>query len=400
MSEKQELIGSLSEELILRLASQLVSIPTRNPPGEEKEGASFIFETFRSWGIEAELILAPDPQRPQVVAWARGGGQGPTLILNGHIDTVREGDVSDWSFPPFKATRQGNRLYGLGACDMKGSLAVGMAVLKAIAACGLSFPGTVLFQAVMGEELAEDGTRTLLRLGYTGDYAIVLEPTALQICRATRGVAWYKVTLAGNPIHCGRAAPETPDLVTQFARVASALADYHQEIARKEHPLVPSPACRVTQLRAGERHNHLPACCEFTIDRRMLPGETFDQVQEELLGILEDVRAGDPSFDYRLTYDRGNEPVVTPEDSLLIKTLRRNSEELLGATPNLIGSAAGTDMRNFVFDAGIPAVNFGPGNFVTCNCHGPDEFVPVDELMACGRVVLGTAYDLLMLERG
>lgn len=196
-------------------------------------------------------------------------------------------------------------------------------------------------------------------------------------------------------MHCGRAPADAVDVMTQFSRFGAALADYHREIAAKTHPLLDSPRARITRVRAGERHNHLVDRCEFIVDRRMLPGETFEGVRGELIAILEGLKAEHPSLDYEIAYDRGNEPVVTDENSRLIKVLRRNSREVRGVDPALVGSAAGTDMRNFVFDIGVPAVNFGPGSFPASNCHAPDEFVPVDQLVDCARVVMGAAVDLL-----
>jgi succinyl-diaminopimelate desuccinylase len=270
-----------------------------------------------------------------------------------------------------------------------------MAVLKALHGSGMRFPGTLMLQAVMGEEMAEAGTRTLLKLGYTGDCAIVLEPTELKICRATRGVAWFRITLTGDSTHCGRAGPESIDVMAQFTRFGAALAEYHDRISAQFHPLLPSPAARITRVRGGNRHNHLATECEFIVDRRMLPGETFDGVRDDLVAILETLKASDPALGYRIDLDRGNEPSVIPEDSAIINVLRRNSREARGIDAEVVGKVAGTDMRNFVLDAGIPAVNFGPGSFETGNCHAPNEFVPVDELVDCARVVMGTAIDVL-----
>lgn len=393
MSDKRSLVDAFPAELAMRLAQQLVAIPSRNPPGEEKSCAEFIHATLRDWGIETELILKPDPERPQVVAWVSGSGQGPTFVLNGHTDTVQEGELDAWRIPPFEGRIVDGRLHGLGSCDMKGPLAVGMAVLKTIHDRSNRFPGTLMLHAAMGEEMAEDGTRTLLNLGYTGDFAVVMEPTNLAIGRANRGVSWYRLTLTGDPLHCGFAAPDVPDVMSQFARFQDALSDYHLRISQKKHPLLLSPGCRVTQAHVGERHNHLPAQGEFTIDRRMLPGESFEQVERELVHILDTVGASDPTFDYNLEYLRGNEPVELAENDPLIDVIQRNLREIDGCEADIIGMIAGTDVRNFVHDQEIPAVNFGPGDFRVC--HKPNEFVPVNDLVRSGRILLGVTYDLL-----
>ena len=388
---KPTLVQALSEDLIVELTSRLVAIPTPNPPGQEKACADFIIDTLQHWGVEVERVLEPDPERPQVVAWQRGDGNGPTVIINAHMDTVGAGRREDWRFPPFQVTRQGSRLYGRGACDMKGSLAINMAIMKILREAEISFPGTLMFQAVMGEEMDEPGTRTLLQKGYTGDYAIVLEPTDLRIGPASRGVCWYKITLIGPAVHCGLAAPDAPDVMAPFATIATALTEYHRRISAQTHPLAPSPSCRITDIQAGEAHNSTVGRCEFVIDRRMLPGETPEQIAAELQEIL--ARHSHPAIETHLAFIEWNEPVETPLDSPLIDALRHNIKTVGGREPEIWGPPYGSDVRNFIYDAGIPTVNFGAGDYRVC--HQPNEFVEVDDLMTCARIVLGTVIDLL-----
>jgi succinyl-diaminopimelate desuccinylase len=390
---KATLIQSLPEETVLELTAQLVAIPTPNPPGQEKACAEFILNTLRGWDIEAELVPDPHPGRPQVVAWQRGTGDGPTVILNAHMDTVGEGKPEAWEFPPFQVTRRGNRLYGRGTCDMKGSLAVGMVILKTLHDSGVTFPGTLMLQAPMGEEMDEPGTRTLLQKGYTGDYAIVLEPTDLRIGPASRGVAWHKITLSGPSLHCGLAAPDALDVIAHFGRVATALAEYHRKISTQTHPLAPNPSCRITQVQAGEAHNALVGRCEFMVDRRMLPGETHQQITGELREILDRLSTDTPAIEYQLEFTEWNEPVQTPLDSPLIEVLKQNIQAVSGREPEIWAVPYGSDVRNFIHDAGIPVVNFGAGDYRVC--HQPNEFVEVDGLLTCARIVLGTVVDLL-----
>lgn len=390
---RADLIASLDEDLILDLTARLVEIPTRNPPGEEIGGAQFIHDRLLSWGVEAEIVEEPEPDRPQVVAWVRGSGAGPTVILNGHIDTVDEGDVESWSVAPFELTHRDNRLYGLGACDMKSSLALALAIVNALQVGGSDFPGTLMFQAVMGEEMDEDGTRTLLKLGYTGDYAIVLEPTDLRIGPATRGVTWHRVSLTGPSMHCGLAEPDSPDLMFGFSRLIRTLEEYHEEISARSHPLIPNPGCRITDVKAGGVHNDVVGSVEFTLDRRMIPGETRAQVEEELKDLLEAWLASFPDFTYEIDFLDWNEPTEAPLDSPLIAALQANTRTVRGTAAEIWGPPYGSDVRVFLYDEGIPAVNFGPGDFRVC--HKPDEFVPLEDVMDCARIVMGAALDLL-----
>lgn len=396
--EKETLVEALSEELIVDLTGELVAIPTPNPPGREKACAAFILDTLQRWGVEAELVREPDPERPQVVAWHRGSGGGPTVILNAHMDTVGAGEREAWRYPPFQATREGNRLYGRGTCDMKGSLAVGMAILKTLHDAGARLPGTLMLQAPMGEEMDEPGTRTLLQEGYTGDFAIVLEPTDLRVGPASRGVSWHTVTLTGPSVHCGLAAADAPDVMAAFTRVAAALRGYHERIGAQTHPLSPSPGCRITQVEAGEAHNSLAGRCTFTVDRRMLPGETWQQVAAELEAIVAGATEGMVDIDHDLAFVEWNEPVQAPLDSPLIAVLQENVAAVAGRSTDLWPVPYGCDVRNFIYDAGIPAVNFGAGDYRVC--HQPNEFVPVDDLLTCARVVMATVVDLLRRPAG
>lgn len=392
---KETLVDALSEELIIELTSQLVGIPTPNPPGRERPCAEFILRTLQGWGIESELVLKPDPERPQVVAWHRGGSAGPTLILNAHMDTVDAGQEEAWESPPYEVTRKGNRLYGRGTCDMKGSLAVGMAILKVLHDAGARLAGTLMLQAPMGEEMDEPGTRTLLKEGYTGDFAIVLEPTALRIGPASRGVTWHRITLTGPSVHCGLAQADAPDVMVAFTDVAAGLRRYHRRISEQTHPLSPSPSCRISLVEAGHAHNSLVGRCEFTVDRRMLPGDTIEGVTAELEEIVSGVVDTMPDIAYEIVFLEWNEPVQAPLDSPLMDALRENVVTIAGMTPEIWAVPYGCDVRNFIYDANIPAVNFGAGDYRVC--HQPNEFVEVEELMTCARVVMGTVVDLLQM---
>ncbi len=384
-----------SLESIIGLTRDLVAFPTRNPPGEEKACAEFIARTLADWGIEVALIPEPDPNRPQVVAWVRGSS-GTTLTLNGHIDTVPEGDLAKWPHPPFEATVHDGALWGLGTADMKAQLAIAMLTLKALKDEKLG--GSLMFQAAMGEELAEAGTRTLLtKPEYASDYALVLEPTNLRIAPATRGVAWHTVTIYGSPEHCGL-VDHYINPAAKFGKVVAALEAYHDQIHEQAHPLLRRRACAVTEVRAGEKHNHIPAACEFVIDRRMLPGERTAQVAAELRAILDRCADADPDFRYDMTFLRDNEPAEIAADHPFVGMAREAAASVLGHDPGIWGPPYGSDVRNFIVDKGIPALNFGPGDFTVC--HTPNEHVRLDELNSFAKILMALTLRILKGNHG
>lgn len=380
-------------ELIVELTERMVAIPTRNPPGDERPCAEFVHQTLTGWGLETELIHEPYPERPQVVAWVRGAGDGPTVILNGHLDVVGEGDPDAWTHPPFRMTRDGDRLYGRGTADMKGAVAGGMAVCKALHEAGAPFAGNLMLQAVVGEEMDEDGTRTLLRKGYVGDHAIVMEPTDARIGPGTRGACWHRVRLAGPSVHCGLAAPDAPDVMRFVAHFAGAIAAHHQRVSTRTHHLLPNPACRISRIAGGDAHNATVRACELTIDRRMLPDEGYEDVTAELRELLAATASAVPGIEHELEFLAGNEPTETALDTPLIRALQANFRQVFGREAEIWGPPYGSDMRNFVADCGIPTTNFGAGDFSVC--HQPDEWVSASDLVRCAQTVLGTAVDLL-----
>lgn len=392
-SLKQALIDAIPGALLEKLVREMVAIPSRNPPGEEKACSEYIYNQLSNWGIETERLSVPEESRPQVVAWLRGAQGQPTLVLNGHVDTVTEGDVAAWHQSPFEPTLDGGRLFGLGTADMKGGLAIAMVVLKTLHDSGVSFPGSLLFQAVMGEEMDEPGTKTLLQEGYRGDYAIVLEPTSMRIGVGTRGACWHEVVLSGTQTHCGLAQPGDTDLTYFLAAFIQEVNCHHQRIETTRHALFPPPACRITQIGAGERHNSTVGRCKVVIDRRMLPGETYEQVTGELRDILTRTKHKIPAVDFELRFLEGNQPTEVDCKGRLCSVLQRNFNHVLKEGARFWGPPYGSDVRYFIGDYGIEAVNFGPGDFAVC--HQPNEFVSVEELHRCAKVVMGTAVDVL-----
>ncbi len=389
--DKRDILKHLSEELILDLTAKLISIPTVNPPGQEGDCARFIHDTLTGWGIEAELVHAPEPERPQVVAWVRGSGAGPTFILNAHMDTV-PADEARWTRPVFEATREGDLLYGLGSCDMKGSLASIMAMLKALHDSGVALPGTLMAQFPMGEETDEPGTKTLLARGYVGDMAITMEPTDGRIGPATRGACWYRVGIEGPSAHCGLSAAEAPDVMHVAQRFMAEVEALHDEVSGQTHHLLDSPAARVTQCHAGETHNSRARRAELLVDRRMLPHERVEAVGADLRARLRRAIGGREGISGTVEFVDLNEATETPLDSDLVRVLSDNIRDA-GAEPEVWGPPYGSDMRNFVVDRGIPCVNFGAGDFR--RCHQPDECVPVSGLCHVARVTFGTVLDVI-----
>lgn len=392
-NRKAEAMTFVDQAMLVDLLRQMVAIPSRNPPGEEKALAEFLAAKAREWGLEASLIPEPFPDRPQVVITHRGAVGGRTLVLNGHLDTVSEIDASQWTVPPFEGVIKDGKLYGRGAADMKGGLAAALMAARALREARALPEGDLVIQGAVGEEKGEPGTRHLLvDKGIRGNWGIVLEPTELRIAIAERGLAWYHIVVKGVAGHASNPS-QAVNPIGRAAKTVQSIENYHRELSQRRHAILGSPTATVTMIQGGTKENIIPANCLVAVDRRTIPGETVAQVEAELRNLLEDLRQADPAFQYDLKLVGEFAPSEIPASHDLVRIVSRNVVDTLGRPAEIWGTPYGSDVRNFVNDANIPAVTFGPGSIA--QAHGFDEFVDINEVVQCSKVLVGVAIDLL-----
>jgi len=364
------------------LARLLVSIPSVNPilaeggAGEQRI-AEVTADLLAGWGFEVELQEAA-PGRPNVVA--RCDGSGPTLLLNGHLDTV---GVSGMSVDPYGAHLEGDRLSGRGACDMKAGVAALMAAAARLAGGG---PRPHLIVALTAdEEHASVGADALVRSVRQpmADLAVVCEPTSLKVMPAHKGFVWIAATFRGRAAHGSR-----PDLGIDAIRHAglylTGLDRYADELrSRGAHPLLGHGSLHAGTISGGSAESVYPDRCELLLERRTMPGETPDDVLAELQVVLDELSAREPDLDASLEVTLARAGTEVPVDSDLIRGLLDAGSES-GAPSTVEGMTAWVDAA-FLNQAGIPAVCYGPGSIE--QAHTDDEWVDVREIRACADVL-------------
>jgi succinyl-diaminopimelate desuccinylase len=382
---------SIGHDELETLIAELVAIETENPPGNEAECAEYIHEWFGKHDIEADLVAEPYSDRPQV--GVRVGEDDPTLVLNGHIDVVPAGDRGQWEHDPYGATIEDGSLYGRGSVDMKTGVAIGMLATVELADAIESgeLPGSVAFHAAIGEETAESGTKTLLGQGYDGDYGVVLEPTGLQTGTSEKGLAWYEIQVAGDPSHASR-----PDQGTNAIRhaqpVLDALNDYDQRVRERTDELVGRAYSTVTMFEAGNKENVIPEQATITIDRRFLPAESVADIDEEIDSLLADVEA-EHGIQTSWRRTRTYESAAIDPDSHLAAVFRQHSNRIADAPTDAWGVSASTDVRNFINDAGMDAITWGPGDIA--QAHTYNEHVDLEAASTGLTVLLEAGRDIL-----
>ena len=385
--KKSELLETVDKKFpeILQTASELVRIPSRNPPGEEKRCAEYIYSRLKEFGLETHLVNEPYSNRPQVVAIARGKNEN-TIILNGHIDTVPEGDPESWSMDPFSGNVKDDLLYGRGSVDMKSALAIMMHVAEFT-----EMNGNILLTFAVGEERAEPGTLTLLsyvkKFNLNIKYGLVLEPTELNVASCQKGGAWFKIKLKGRASHAS-APDQGINAIEMASKVMQAINDYGIFIAKRKHRLADPPTCTVTMISGGFKENVIPDKCELVIDRRLVPGESSSLVEQELRSYIDRLQ-----LDYELEKIGSREPVEIDDSSAIANAVLDATSEVTGANVSIVCFPGATDNEHLVAN-GIQSLVWGPGNLN--KAHAIDECININEIKR-GTVTLALLLNRLLV---
>jgi acetylornithine deacetylase len=314
--------------------------------------------------------LEPEPGRATIAARLPGSGRGRSLMLNAHFDTVGVEGMAE----PFSAAVRDNKVFGRGACDMKGSLAAMLAAIATLRDAGLRPGGDVVLAAVADEEYGSLGTTNLLRHVRT-DGAIVTEPTALDVCLAHKGYMWIEVETTGRAAH-GSKFELGVDANMLMGRFLSRLDKLEQQLrARIPHPLVGPPSLHAALLQGGTGLSTYAAKCRLQIERRTVPGETEAQVMREIDAVLtEGARAG-PWF--------VREPFEVRPAARVVQSVAKAACQVRGRTPEFIGDTPWMDSA-LLAGAGIETVIIGPAG---AGAHAAEEWVDVDSCVQLAEIL-------------
>jgi acetylornithine deacetylase len=367
------------------LLERLVRIPS--PTGEEHAIAEALAGWCADAGFEVTLEEAA-PGRPNVLArWSVG--RRPHLLLTGHLDTVPVGE--GWTRDPFGAEVGDGRLYGRGACDMKGGLAAMLGAMVDMRRRGDEPAGDVTLAAVVGEEEDSTGTRALVARGIHADGAVLAEPTAMQLVLSNRGLLNFQIVVKGASVHASSPALGR-NAVTAAARIVLELESTGQRLTRRPHPVFGPPSLTVGTIHGGTRPYVVPDRCVIEVDRRLNPGETPEQVMGELEAAIARARRRVPWLEADIVAGPDYLAFEIPEDHELVRSM--SSAMADANVPRRISAwPAASDAGFFVHGAGIPCVLFGPGDIEQA-AHRPDEWIDLAGLDTAQRV-----FEHLLLSR-
>jgi acetylornithine deacetylase len=366
-----------------RLLQDLVSIPSVNPMGRDLRGPDF-FETritayleefFRGRGVrhERQLVAAG---RDNILAYYEPPDARRTLVLEVHQDTV---PTDGMTIDPFAARVEDGRLYGRGACDIKGGMAAMMSAFARLVREKPAGAARVVMACTVDEEFTFLGVRKLattdLRGAVNGPVeAVVAEPTGLDVVHAHKGAVRWDLLTHGRSCHSSR--PELGvNAIYHMAALLPHVERFADELrATRVDPLLGPATLSVGRIEGGLSVNTVPDRCRVEMDRRLLPGEQPAEAAGELLAYLRG-RARDG---VRFTFSDPwlSAPALSPDGSAdLVARLLRAAEPVAGKR-RVTAVPYGTDAGPLAL-SGVPCVVFGPGDIA--RAHTCDEWVPLDE---------------------
>jgi acetylornithine deacetylase len=378
------------------ILKDLIAIPSVNPMGRALEGPEFLetrltaylVDFFEKLGVEHQCIEVADG-RANVIASTAGEPGQTTVLLDAHQDTV---PVDGMTISPFDPVMKNGRIYGRGACDVKGGMAAMLAAFARIVAERPKHAARVVMSCTCDEEAGVLGITDLVKLwseparsgtllSQPPDVAVVAEPTDLDIVVAHRGATRWKIETSGRACHSSRPS-DGINAIYRMARVVEVLEEYAGQLAErvKPHPLCGAATLSVGRIEGGMSVNIVPDSCTIEIDRRVIPGEDGAAVIEQVAAYLRE----------RLDFEVLHHPPWIIATPLPDENNGPWAERLLtivnatGPSHRTVGVPYGTHASR-IAAAGVPAMVFGPGSIE--QAHTVDEWIDVEELETASEIL-------------
>ena len=412
-----EIIEARREELI-ELAQALIRFPTINPPGEAYQPcAEFIGRRLGARGFAVNYVRAAGTPgdserypRVNVIARREGSVAGRCVHFNSHIDVVQTG--AGWTLDPFAAVIRDGKIYGRGACDMKGGLAASIIAVEALIDSGAELPGALEISGTVDEESGGfGGVHYLAQRGWFSpprvDHVIIPEPLNVdRVCIGHRGVWWAEVETHGRMAH--GSMPFLGDCAVRHmhAFIDRLERDLYPKLAarRTDMPVVPSGARHSTMnlnsIHGGQAETSgfpapcVPDSCRLVIDRRLLIEEDMLSVKGEVRALLDQLAAEREGFAYELRDIFEVQPTMADRNGPVARSTAAAIQRVLGREAEFVCSPGTYDQKHIDRIGKLrDCIAYGPG--ILDLAHQPDEYVLIEDVVNSAKVMALSAHALL-----
>lgn len=410
---------------LIQLTQDLIRIPTLNPPGACYEQiCDFLAARLKSSGFTVEKIRAhgspgDSDTYPRWNVVARRAGQRTTdcacVHFNSHTDIVEVGE--GWTKDPFGGEIEEGRVYGRGACDMKGGLAASIIAAEAFFEVCPDFTGAVEISGTADEESGGyGGVAYLAEKGYFSpdhvSHVIIPEPLNKdRICLGHRGVWWAEIETKGRIAH-GSMPFLGDSAISHMGSVLEEIEHRLLPLLRTRETIMPvvpegarQPTLNINSIHGGEAEQDegfdgLPApCvadrCRIVIDRRFLIEEDLASVKTEVHQMLEGIKASRPDFEYEIQDLFEVNPSMTDQEAPVVQSVSRAIAKVLGTPPQYVVSPGTYDQKHIDRIGKLKnCIAYGPG--ILDLAHQPDEWVGIEDMVDSAKVMALTLREILV----
>jgi acetylornithine deacetylase len=331
--------------------------------------------------------------RPNLAGTRAGSGGGRSILLNAHIDTVEPGDRSTWTVDPFGGHVVDGRLYGRGACDMKGGLVSFLTAFDALDRLNIRLSGDATILSTVGEEDGGLGALSAVLRGYRADAVLITEPTRLALVPAQGGSLVFRITIEGKSAHAA-VRDRGVSAFEKFVPIFEDLTEFERERnSTLRHPLyehIPNKVpMNIGVIRSGLWASTVPESLVAEGRIGLIPGEEVEPFRAEVVErIMRVARRDSWLIDHppRIEWFGGQfAPAETPVDAPIAQALIRAHKVVTGEAPAIEGVPYGADMRLFTRIGGMPCVMYGAGDVDIA--HHADEHIVISDLLTASATI-------------
>ncbi|WP_102349177.1 peptidase [Bacillus sp. Marseille-P3661] len=397
-------------------------VQARSTQGNEKRAQEIIIQILKGMGLVVD-IWDPNGEElmqhrdfasartdfngsPNVVGVLKGCGEGRSIILNGHIDVVPEGDLEQWDDDPYSGKISDGKMYGRGVTDMKGGNVSLLLAIQAIQALEVKLKGDIIFQSVIEEESGGSGTLATIVKGYKADAAIIPEPTDMKIFPKQQGSIWFRLFVKGRSAHGGTryegvSAIEKTLLVIEHILKLEEIRNERITDPLYENIPIPIPI-NIGKMEGGDWPSSVADLVILEGRMGISPEETINQAKEEMQNWLDSLQELDPWFKNHPVkiewFGARWLPGAIDLEHQLLQTLIQRYGDVINEPPIIEASPWGTDGGLLTKAGNTPSIVFGPG--VTKMAHFPNEYIEINKVFQVAEIIALTLIDWCGLYEG
>lgn len=370
------------QELVIKKLKQLnLKVDSWDPDHGELAKHPYFVESRKSYAGS-----------PNVVGVWKGKGGGKSILLNGHIDVVPEGDKTVWNHDPFSGRIENGKMYGRGTTDMKGGNVSLLLALESIINSGIQLKGDVIFESVIEEETGGVGTLAAVVRGYRADAAIVPEPTNMKLFIKQQGSMWFRVTVEGRSAH-GGTRYEGVSAIEKAWKVFHAV----MELESKRNAVIKDPLYKgipiplpinIGKIQGGSWPSSVADLVTFEGRIGVGPEEEMQDVKKQLRDCIHSVSSQDEwlkEHPVKLEFFGGQWiPNAIDANHPFVTLIKEKFEEVYHKPIRIEASPWGTDGGILGKVGNTPTIVIGPGE--TKMAHYPNEFIDLNEVIQAAKL--------------